>query len=97
MSRKNGYCSTGKSAASFAARTSEKAIVGLGRYAVKDHIGRGKGFTTISGLGFAQNFSFLLIQILARILGIALAGGLMYLLVVYGGPLLVKLIFYFPK
>jgi len=97
MSRKNGYFNTGKSAATFAARTSEKAIVGLGRYAVKDHIGRGKGFTTIPEMGFAQNCSYVLIQILARILGIALAGGLSYLLIVYGGPLLVKLIFYFPK
>ena len=97
MAKNNGYCNTGKSAATFAARTSEKAIVGLGRYAVTDHIGKGKGFTTIPGMGFAQNCSYVLIQILARILGIALAGGLMYLLVVYVGPLLVKLIFYFPK
>jgi len=42
MAKKNGYCNTGKSAATFAARNSEKAIVGLGR-AVADHLGRGEG------------------------------------------------------
>ena len=95
MARKNGFCTTGKSAASYAARTSEKAVVSVARYAATDHIGRGRGFT-IPGLGFAQNCSFILMQVLARILGIALAGGLTYLIVVYGGPLLIKLIFYFP-
>ena len=91
MARKNGYCTTGKSAANFAARNTERAIVGLGRYAATNRIGR--GFISIPGLGIAESIAFFIVQFVAGIRGCIVAGGLMYLLIAFGVPLLIKLIF----
>ena len=91
MARNNGYCKTGKSAANFAARNTERAIVGLGRYAVTNRIGR--GYISIPGMGFVESVIFFIVQFIAGIVGCFVAGGLMFLLVAYGMPLLIKFIF----
>ena len=83
----------GKRAATFTLRNTEKAVVGLARYTATDHIGRGRGITIIPGMGFVENLTFILVQFIAGILGCIVAGGIAFLMIAYGMPLLIKFIF----
>ena len=91
MARNNGYRTAGKSAATFAARNTEKAIVGVARYAATNRIGR--GFISIPGLGIVESISLFIVQFIGGIVGCFVAGGIAFVMIAYGMPLLIKFIF----
>ncbi|CAG0999310.1 hypothetical protein MTYP_02760 [Methylophilaceae bacterium] len=87
--------SAGWDAAKFTGRTTEKAAVGLARWATTDHSGMGKAFENMPSMGFIETIQyalmvivFAMVGILAHVAGVMLTIGWCYLLVIYGIPFL---------
>ncbi len=69
-------------------RVTEKAAVGLARWATTDHTGTTKLLTTMPPLGFVDTVCLVLIQLFFGILGAIGSAIMIVLLFSYGIPLL---------
>ena len=74
-------------ATKFAGRTTERAVVGLARWATTDHTGISK----IPWLGFVDTLKYSAMFLLISIAGILVSGILYFLLFAYGIPFLLSL------
>lgn len=77
-----------------AANVADKAAVGLFRWATTDHIGQGRTFQNIPTIGFFDTIRYILKQMIFGILAAVLSGAIAYVLIAYGIPLLIWLVFY---
>lgn len=87
--------SAGWDAAKFTGRTTEKAAVGLARWATTDHSGTGKAFENMPSMGFIETigyilmiFFFAMVNIVIYVAGVLLTLWWCYLLILYGIPFL---------
>lgn len=87
--------SAGWEVAKFTGRTTEKAAVGLARWATTDHSGMGRAFENMPSMGFIETIGYILMIILFAMVNIVVyvASVLMtiawvYFLIVYGIPFL---------
>ncbi|SFC17428.1 hypothetical protein SAMN05216344_110117 [Polaromonas sp. OV174] len=78
-----------RNAAKFTGLHTEKAVVGLARWATTDHMGTGKMLQGLpSGLGFVSTLGFILVHFLASLVGIALGCVWLFLVFAYAIPFL---------
>ena len=78
-------------AAKFTGRTTERAVVGLARWATTDHTGISKMLITMPGLGFVDSLKYSAMLLLISLAGILVAGVLYFLLFAFGVPFLLSL------
>ena len=78
-------------AAKFAGRTTERAVVGLARWATTDHTGISKMLINMPGLGFVDTLKYSAMLLLISLAGIFVSGVLYFLLFAYGIPFLLSL------
>jgi len=96
MARNNGKRSSGMrnlrsagwTAAKFTGRTTEKAAVGLFRWATTDHYGTREAFDRAAGMGFLEGLKYILLQLVIAIVAAALTGLWIGLLIAFGIPFL---------
>lgn len=94
MARKRssqGMCnlqSAGRQAAKFTGGVTEKAAVGLFRWATTDHSGMGKALANMPSMGFIDSTKYILWHFLFAVAGAVLTGVLAYVLIAYGIPYL---------
>jgi K+-transporting ATPase A subunit len=72
-------------------RFTEKAAVGLARWATTDHTGSAKFLASLPPMGFIDTMHMILVTFVTGILGACVAGFLMFLLIAYGIPWLLFL------
>jgi hypothetical protein len=72
-------------------RFTEKAAVGLARWATTDHTGSAKFLASLPPMGFLDTMHMILVTFVTGILGAIIAGFLMFLLIAYGIPWLLFL------
>jgi hypothetical protein len=72
-------------------RFTEKAAVGLARWATTDHTGSAKFLANLPPMGFLDTMHMILVTFVTGILGACVAGFLMFLLIAYGIPWLLFL------
>lgn len=82
-----------ESAANSTIRTSGKAVVGLARWATTDHSGMSRAMSNMPKTGFLDSLSYILTSFLISMAGVALSAGLMFLLIAFGIPFLLQVIF----
>ena len=76
-------------AVKFTARQTEKAVVGMARWATTDHAGTGRMLASMpAGMGFVEAVNYIIVQFLIAMVGVAVSGLLFYLMFAYGVPLL---------
>lgn len=80
--------SAGRSAAKFTGRTTEKAAVGLFRWATTDHYGMGKALSNMPSMGFIDSTKYILWQFLYAVAGAVFTGIWVFVLIAYGIPYL---------
>jgi hypothetical protein len=78
-------------AAKFTGRTTEKAVVGLARWATTDHTGISKMLIAMPGLGFVDTLKHSAMLLLISLAGILVSGILYFLLFAFGIPFLLSL------
>ena len=78
-------------AAKFTGRTTEKAVVGLARWATTDHTGISKMLIAMPGLGLIDTLKYSAVLLLTSLAGILVAGVLYFLLFAFGIPFLLSL------
>ena len=83
--------SLANSTARITGRTTEKAAVGLFKWAVTDHTGMGRAMSNLPllGLGFIGSIKYILSSFLIAIAGAVLTGVWIFLLIGYGIPFLI--------
>ncbi|MDD2662067.1 MAG: hypothetical protein PHY54_20675 [Methylococcales bacterium] len=74
-----------------ATNVAEKAITGLGRWAVTDHTGAAKLLANLPPMGWVDNLSVILVTALCGFLGALASAAMVLLLLAYGLPLLFTL------
>jgi hypothetical protein len=84
---------SGKSASAgrTAWRFTEKAAVGLARWATTDHTGSAKFLASMPPMGFLDTMHMVLVTFVTGIVGAIIAGFLMFLLIAYVVPWLLFL------
>jgi hypothetical protein len=75
-------------AARYAAKTAEKAITRLGRWATTDHTGTTKLLANLPSMGFIDTLSMIAVTALCSLLGALVSAALLILLIAYGIPAL---------
>lgn len=85
--------SAGSSAAKFTGRTAEKSVVGLASWATTDHSGMGRALSNIPSMGLLDTLGYIIKQFLIAVAGAVLSGALVFLLIAFGIPLLIAIIF----
>lgn len=80
--------SAGWSAAKLTGRTTERAAVGLFRWAATDHSGMGRALANMPTIGLLDTIGFIFRQFLYAMAGAVLTGVWVFLLVAYGIPFL---------
>lgn len=78
----------GGDAAKFAGRATEKAAVGLFRWATTDHYGTGDAFDRAAGMGYFEGLKYILLHFVIAIVAAALTGLWIGLLIAFGIPFL---------
>lgn len=81
------------SAANSTIKTTEKAAVGLARWATTDHSGMSRAMSSMPKRGFLDSLGYILTSFLVSIAGVFLSAGLMFLLIAFGVPFLLRVIF----
>lgn len=81
--------SAGWSAARSVGRTTEKAAVGLFRWASTDHSGLGQALDNMPKMGFLDSAKYILVHFLISIISAVIGAVWIYLLVGYGIPFLI--------
>ena len=81
--------SAGWQAAKFTGRTTDKAAVGLFRWAATDHSGMGRALNNMPSMGFLDTLKYILMQFLMVVVGSVISGVLMFLLIAFGIPFLI--------
>lgn len=81
------------SAAKFTGRTTEKAAVGLARWATTDHSGFGDALTRMPKMGFMDSIKYIFVQFLIAIFCAVIGGVLVFVLIAFGIPFLISVIF----
>ena len=81
--------SAGWTAARVTGRATEKATVGLFRWATTDHSGMSKALENMPSMGFLDTFMYILMQFLVAVVGAVLTGVWIYVLIGYGIPFLI--------
>jgi hypothetical protein len=74
----------------FAAHTAEKAITGLGRWAITDHTGTAKLLANLPPMGFIDTLMTVAVTVLCSLLGAVVSAALFFVLIAYGIPLLLS-------
>ena len=69
-------------------KVTEKAAVGLARWAITDHSGTAKFLAHMPAMGFIDTITMILMLILTTILGALVSGLLAYALIAFGIPFL---------
>jgi hypothetical protein len=85
--------SAGNSAAKFTGSTTGKAAVGLFRWATTDHSGMGRALDNMPSMGFFNSVRYVLMHFLIAVVGAVLTGALVFILIAYGVPFLISVIF----
>ena len=87
--------SAGWATAKFTGRATEKAAVGLARWATTDHSGMGKALANMPSMGFFDTIRYILmlipiaiVSILIHVAGTLLTIAWVFFLIVYGIPFL---------
>ena len=70
-------------------RTTEKAAVGLFRWATTDHTGLTKALCNMPSMGFADTFKYILTRFLLSVLAAVVSGFWIFVLIAYGLPFLI--------
>ena len=73
--------SVGWTAANSAARTADKAAVGLFRWATTDHSGMSRSLANMPSMGFFATIKYIFMQFLYAVAGAILTGVLAFLLI----------------
>lgn len=71
----------------------EKAAVGLFRWAATDHINKGRPIQFIPGTTFLGSLGYIILELFLGILGAVLTGAIAFVGIAYGIPLLFDLMF----
>lgn len=80
--------SAGWAAARFAGRTTEKAAVGLFRWASTDHSGLSRALDRMPEMGFLDSVKYVLVHFLISVVAAIVGAIWVYVLVAYGIPFL---------
>jgi hypothetical protein len=80
--------SAGNSAAKFTHNVTEKAAVGLFRWATTDHSNMGKALANMPSMGFMDSLRYIFRQFLSAIFGAVLTGILAFVLIAFVIPFL---------
>jgi hypothetical protein len=71
-----------------AGRFTDKAVVGLVRFATTDHTGISQRLADMPAMGFLDSHKYILLQMLISILAAIVTGVMTFLLIAYGIPFL---------
>ena len=71
-----------------AGRFTDKAVVGLVRFATTDHTGISQRLADMPDMGFLDSLKYILLQMLISILAAIVTGVMTFLLIAYGIPFL---------
>ncbi len=82
--------STSNNFAKSTGRATEKAVVGVFKWATTDHLGMGKAMMNMPSMGFFASIKYVLMQLLIRLYVIALMGVLIFVAIGYGIPFLLS-------
>ena len=85
--------SAGTSMTKFTGRTTEKAAVSLSSWATTDHSGMSRALSNMPSMGFFGTLGYIIKQFLIAVAGAVLSGALVFLLIAFGIPLLIAIIF----
>lgn len=92
--RTNNLRTAGYRAARYTARGASKATSGLFRWAATDHTGMGKALEHMPKMGFVDTLKYILMQFLFAVAASILGGIMVFVLIVYGIPLIFEFLFY---
>ncbi len=81
--------SAGWTAAKFTGRATEKAAVGLFRWAATDHTGMSSALEYMPPMGFLETLKYILMQFLITVAISVLTGLWVFVLIAYGIPFLI--------
>ena len=84
--------SAGWTAARFAGRTTEKAAVGLFRWASTDHSGLSRAIDNMPDMGFLDSVKYVLVHFLIAVAAALVGAVLIFVVVGYGIPFLLTLL-----
>jgi hypothetical protein len=76
------------------AKVGDKSAVGLFRFATADHTGITKHLINMPKMGFLDSLQYMFMQLLLSLLASIFAGVLMFLLIAYGIPFLLHVLFF---
>ncbi len=82
--------STSNNFAKSTGRATEKAAVGIFKWATTDHLGMGRSLLEMPKMGFFASIKYVLMQLLIRLYVIALMGVLILVVIGYGIPFLLS-------
>lgn len=85
--------SAGTSTAKFTGRATEKSAVGLASWATTDHSGMARALSNMPPMGFFSTLWYILMQFLIAVAGAVLSGALVFILIAFGIPLLITILF----
>jgi hypothetical protein len=77
-----------KSTGNAIAKVTDKAVTGLFRYAVTDHLGVGKRFLNMPAMGFLDTVRYLALTLVSSLIAAVVMGGLYFVLIAFGLPFL---------
>lgn len=85
--------SSGWSATKFTGNTTEKAATGLFHWMTTDHTGTSEAFANMPLMGFLDTIKYILFYIFCGILSAVLTGAIAFVLIAYGIPMFISLMF----
>ncbi len=80
----------GNNLAKATGRATEKAAVGVFKWATTDHLGMGKAIINMPKMGFFASIKYVLMQFLIRLYAIAIMGVIVFVAIGYGIPWLLS-------
>ena len=89
----NTHRSSGWKTAQTAGRLTEKAAVGLFRWATTDHTGFSKALQNMPSMGIRDTFRYILMQFLCAVVAAIVTGVSTFVLIAFVLPLLLSVIF----
>lgn len=85
--------SAGTSMTKFTGRTTDKAAVSLSSWATTDHSGMARALENMPSMGIFGTLRYILMQFLVAVAGAVLTGALVFILIAFGIPLLIAILF----
>jgi len=71
----------------------DMAVTGLFRWAATDHTGMGESLNRMPNMGFLDTLHYILTHILISIVAISAGGIMVFVLIAYGIPFLIEILF----